>query len=108
MLVILLGLKRIQKGLISLKGRDEKWGEIFISALYLGMISAFVGLLFSEIRRGIAGWLPIAVALCSGAIMALMGLMIRKLNWRWLEQYALPLSMLGGMALALPLSRIMR
>lgn len=108
MLVIMLGLRRIQQGLISLKGRDEKWGEIFISALFLGMISAFVGLLFSDIRSGLPGWLPIAVALCSAAIMVILGLLIKKRNWRWLEQYALPISMLGGMALSLPLSRIMR
>ena len=39
--------------------------------------------------------------------MALCGLMIRRLHVKWLEQYALPLCMLGGMIAAIPLTQLM-
>ncbi len=108
LVVIMLGLKRMQQGLLKIQSRDKKWGEIFINALYLGMISAFVGLLFADIRSGLKGLIPIAVALCSALLMLVCGLLIKKLKWAWLEQYALPLSILGGMALSLPITRLMQ
>jgi len=76
-------------------------------ALFLGMISAFVGLLFARVREGLPGFIPLAVALASALLMALCGLLIKKLKWTWLEQYALPLSMLGAMALSLPITALM-
>lgn len=108
LLVILFGLQKMQAGVLKIKAKDKKWGEILISALFMGMISAFVGVLFADVRKGLAGWLPVAVALVSAALMVLMGLLIKKKQIKWLEQYALPLSMLGGMAAAIPLSQIMR
>ena len=108
LLVILFGLKKMQSGVLRIKAKDQKWGEILISALFMGMISAFVGVLFADVHKGLAGWLPVAVALVSAALMALLGLLIKKCNVKWLEQYALPLAMLGGMAAAIPLSRIMQ
>lgn len=107
-LVILFGLKKMQAGVLKIKAKDKKWGEILISALFMGMISAFVGVLFADVRKGLPGFLPIAVALVSAALMAAMGLVLRSGRAKWLEQYALPLSMLGGMAASIPLSALMR
>ena len=49
-----------------------------------------------------------AVAAASALLMAVCGLLIKKCKWSWLEQYALPLCMLGAMALSLPLTALMR
>ena len=46
-LVPLVG-KRVIGGMISLEKRDKKWGEIFSAALFLGMISAFLGYVFDD------------------------------------------------------------
>lgn len=108
LLVILFGLQKMQAGVLKIKAKDKKWGELLISALFMGMISAFVGVLFADVREGLSGWLPVAVALVSALLMSVLGLLIKKRNVKWLEQYALPLSMLGGMAAAIPLSQIMR
>ena len=105
--VILFGLKKIQSGIVSLKTRDEKWGNIFLTCMFLGMISAFLGMLFSRVGEGLPGFVPIAVALCSALIMGICGVLIKVLKWSWLEQYALPLSMLGAMALSLPITSLM-
>lgn len=105
--VVLFGLKKLQGGLNSLKSRDPAWGELFMASLFLGMISAFVGTLFADLHLGVPGLIPLAVALVSALIMALCGLAIKKGGVKWLEQYALPLSMLGAMAASIPITAIL-
>ncbi len=36
--------KKIENGIVKIKTKDQKWGEIFISGLFLGMISPFSAL----------------------------------------------------------------
>lgn len=95
-MVPLLG-KRIEKGLSKIKSKDQKWSEIFMTALFLGMI-------FATIRQGLVGWIPVFVMLTSAVIMAVCGLLCKKFKVKWIEDYALPISMLGGMALSIPIT----
>lgn len=93
-------LRRIQKGLLSIKNKDSRWGDLFVTAMFLGMISAFLGMVFANIRGGMAGWIPFFVLLCSSLLMAVCGILITKYKMNWLQNYALPISMLGAMAFA--------
>lgn len=93
-------MKRIQGGVIKIQNKDSKWGDIFMSSLFLGMISAFLGLVFTDIREGLSGFIPIFVLLVSALIMAIIGLIIKKFNAKWLETYALAISMVGAMIFA--------
>lgn len=97
-LLVPILLRKIQNGLVKLKNKDSKWGDLFITAMFLGMISAFLGMVFSDIRSGLPGWIPIFVLLFSALLMAICGLLIKKCKMKWLENYALPISMLGAMA----------
>lgn len=93
-------LKRIQKGLLSIKNKDSKWGELFINAMFLGMISAFLGMVFADIRGGLSGWIPMFVLLFSAFLMAICGVLVKVCKINWLQNYALPISMLGAMGFA--------
>ena len=42
-----LFIKKIQGGLMKIKNKDSKWGDILMTALFLGMISAFLGMVSS-------------------------------------------------------------
>ena len=53
--LVLFGLKKIQRGMHSITGKDKRWGEIVMDSLFLGMVSAFVGMLFADIRSGLPG-----------------------------------------------------
>ena len=97
-------MKRIHSGVMSVGAKDKKWGEIFMTALFLGMISAFLGMIFSRIGEGIIGWIPVFVMLCSAVLMGILGVIYKKGKIAWLENYALPLSMLGAMALSIPIT----
>ena len=57
--------KKIQNGMEKIEKSDKKWREILTNAMFLGMISAFLGMVFSDIRSGLAGWIPIFVLLFS-------------------------------------------
>ena len=96
--------KKIQSGVINIGGKDKKWGEIFMAALFLGMVSAFLGMIFANIRDGLPGWIPVFVMMCSAIAMIVMGLLIKVYKIKWLENYALPLSMLTAMALSIPIT----
>lgn len=120
-LVPVLG-KKIQSGLVSFEKKDKKWSDIMQNALFIGMISAFVGFVFSDISRlwlsengvytnsdgevfsSTSGLIPVVVMVISALIMAVCGLLMKKLNWKWLNDYALPISMVLGMASAIPVT----
>lgn len=104
-LVVFLA-KRIESGMTKIRTRDEKWSGVLINGLFLGMISAFLGMVFANVSEGLKGWIPVFVMLAAMLLMILMGVLMKLLKWKWLSDYALPLSMLGGMALAIPITNI--
>ena len=93
-------IKKVQKGIVKVQSKDPKWGDIFMTSLFMGMISAFSGMVFSSVRNGIQGLLPVAVLAVSAIIMAICGLLVKKAKITWLENYAMPFSMLISMAFA--------
>ncbi|MBE6728048.1 MAG: DUF5058 family protein [Ruminococcaceae bacterium] len=93
-------MKKIRGGVVKLQNKDQKWGDMFMASLFLGMISAFLGMVFADIRSGLEGWIPVFVLLVSAALMGVCGLLIKKCGWKWLETYAMTVSMLGAMVFA--------
>lgn len=108
MVMVPVFLKRIQKGILNIKSKDSKWGELFITAMFLGMISAFSGMVFSDVRSGLVGLIPIFVLLFSAAIMGVCGIFVKKYRVKWLENYALPISMLSAMVFAVIITPLIR
>lgn len=100
-ILVPLLLKKIQKGLMNIKSKDAKWGDLFSTSLFLGMIAAFSGMVFADIRSGLEGWIPVFVLICSAVVMMVCGLLIKKCKLSWLENYALPISMLCAMAFSM-------
>ena len=100
-------MKKIQGGMVKIKNKDSKWGDLFLTAMFLGMISAFLGMVFADVRNGIAGWIPVFVLLVSALIMAVCGFFIKKFNWQWLETYALAISMVGAMIFAVVITPLL-
>ena len=100
-------MKKIQGGMLKIKSKDSKWGDIFLTAMFLGMISAFLGMVFADVRSGIAGWIPIFVLLVSAAAMGVCGLLIKKCRMQWLETYAMSISMIAAMIFAVVITPIL-
>ena len=106
-LVPLIG-KKIENGLIGLENRDRKWSDIFSASMFIGMISAFVGYVFcdfSSVFKGETwGLIPVCVMAVSAVLMCITGLTSRKQGFHWLNDYALPISLIGGMLSAIPIT----
>ena len=114
--------KKYQNGLMSFENKDKKWSDILQNSLFIGMISAFVGYVFCDIGRlwlsndgvytdgsgnsftSTSGLVPVLVMATSAISMALCGLLVKKLHWKWVNDYALPICMLLGMVVAIPLT----
>lgn len=96
--------KPISNQLDKMKSKNREWIEILVSAMFVGMISAFLGFIFSDVLSGLAGWIPVFVMLISSATMVLMGIIIKKTKLKVLENYAIPISMIVSMACALPIT----
>jgi len=105
--------KKLLGGMSSLGKRDAKWADIFQNAMFIGMISAFLGFVFCDISRlwapvegfsATSGLIPVAVMAVSALVMLLCGLVMKVLKWRWVNDYALPISLIAGMAAAIPIT----
>ena len=115
--------KKLQNGMKSLANRDAKWADIFQNALFIGMIAAFLGFVFCDVSRlwnedacavtkdgvptvfsSTSGLIPVCVMGVSALVMVICGLLMRKPKMKWLSEYAMPISLILGMAAAIPLT----
>ena len=102
--------KKLQSGLAKVGMKDKKWGEIFNNAMFLGMISAFLGYVFCDVglvaKGDTSGLIPVCVMATSAVVMAICGTIATKCKIRWLTDYALPMSLIIGMASAIPFTML--
>ena len=100
--------KKMQSGMITMEKRDKKWADIFSSAMFVGMIAAFLGFVFCDVSTvftgDFSGLIPVLVMLVSAVCMCLSGLLVKVLKVRWIADYALPVSLVLGMASAIPIT----
>ena len=126
--------KKLQGGMAKLGNRDPKWADAFSNSLFIGMISAFLGFVFCDVSRlwtaenglvtvmkevvqadgtkvkvptqftAASGLVPVCVMAVSALVMMVCGLLMRKPKLKWLSEYALPISLIAGMAAAIPIT----
>lgn len=127
--------ERIQGGMNKIGMKDKKWAETFNNAMFLGMISAFLGFVFCNVSRlwtadaegfvtvmekqllangesvevavkysATSGLIPVCVMAVSAVLMAICGLISKVAKQTWMNDYALPISLVGGMAAAIPIT----
>lgn len=103
--------KKIQSGMSKVGMKDKKWGEVFNNAMFLGMISAFLGYVFCDVglifKGDTSGLIPVCVMAVSAVVMAICGIIATKSKIRWLTDYALPMSLIVGMASAIPFNMLL-
>ena len=118
--------KKLLGGMKSLANRDAKWADIFSNALFIGMIAAFLGFVFCDVSRlwsanangmvsvmkdgeqilvtSTSGLIPVCVMGVSALVMVICGLLMKLPKMKWISEYALPVSLIAGMAAAIPIS----
>ena len=105
--------KKLLSGMSNLGAKDAKWADIFQNAMFIGMISAFLGYVFCDISRlwapvegysPTSGLVPVCTMASSALVMVVLGLLMRKPRLKWLGDYALPISLVLGMVAAIPIT----
>ena len=104
--------KKLLNGMTTLENRDKKWADTFQNAMFIGMISAFLGFVFCDFSRlwtpgdysPTSGLVPVAVMAVSAVIMVICGTLMKKPKFAWMGDYALPISLIAGMASAIPIT----
>ncbi len=100
--------KKVLSGMNKIESRDKKWGDLLQASLFIGMISAFLGYVFCDVtsvfRGETYGLIPVFVMLVSALVMILAGVLMKKTKSRAISDYALPVSLILGMASAIPLT----
>ena len=89
------------------------FGDVAMTAMFIGLVSAYIG---SYLGKFISGegllsfggsWLPLAVVVVAGAVMALFVWLAEKKNAAWVENFSIAGSMIAGMAAAVVLNGLL-
>jgi hypothetical protein len=98
--------KKIERGMAKIESKNKRWSELFGVSLFIGMIATFLGAQFSGVTGGIGGWITVFVVIISGLIMILCNFISRHMKSNAMENYALPISMIGAMLLSIPITTL--
>lgn len=104
--------KKLLGGMKTLENKDAKWADVLQNAMFIGMIAAFLGFVFCDFSRlwipgdysATSGLVPVCVMGVSAVVMLICGLLMKVFKWQWVNDYALPISLLAGMASAIPIT----
>lgn len=100
-------LKKYNNGLKNIQTKDNKWGKLIVDSMFMGMICTFLGNPIINIRADKQrGWISLSVMCFSALIMFLCTKLVKKFNWKALEGFSLPFSMIMGMAFAIFIEKI--
>ena len=119
LILIPLVLKKVQTKVSGTVSKNAKWADLMSAAAFIGLISAFLGrgiagigeVQVTETGEKInavvgdgAGVLSITAIISSIVFMLVFTLANKKLQWKWLDAFAMPLSMLLAMGVIVLIS----
>lgn len=93
-------LKKYQNRMKKVQQKDSVWAEILVNALFFGMLSVFLG------GPIVAGGISLYVLLGSAMIMLLVTWIGNLTKLQWIKDFALSVSMVAGMGLAVWFTQI--
>lgn len=87
MIILIFFYQGYSKKLAEIRKKDSRWAKILIAALFMGLVGTIGA------QQVVLGGYNLIALLISMGIMAVLGLISLKL--KWLEEFALPVSILG-------------
>ena len=103
-------LKTIQKKIGHAAQTNAKLADVISAAAFIGLIAAFIarslaGVGTKDNPADGAGTLSLLVLIISIPLMVILTKLCTRFNLKWLENFTMPLSMLGAMGAAILLTR---
>ncbi len=105
-------LKRIEKRVGKALSGNKKWADVMSAAAFIGLIAAFVARALAgkgdpSVTGDGAGILSLAALLFSVVLMLILQKLAALPKMKWLESFAMPLAMIGAMALVMALAQVL-
>lgn len=98
---IIAYFRKLQGRVNKIKVEDNRWGSLLIAAMFVGLISSFLG-------SALAGGLVSILTLFSSALLMVICITLeQKGGLKLFKDFALPLSMIGAMTLAIVYSGLL-
>jgi len=92
---IIAYFKKLQGKVNKIKAEDNRWGALLVSAMFVGLISSFLG-------SALAGGVVSILTLFSSALLMVICIQVeQRAGLKAFKDFALPLSMIGAMALSI-------
>lgn len=112
LILLPLFLKKIQKKVGKAANTNAKWADIMSAAAFIGLIAAFIarsvaGKGEKDIIGDGAGLLSVTTLIAAITIMMVLQWLCKKFRIKWLEPFAMPLSMIAAMGAAMLLAQIL-
>ena len=115
--LILFVMKKVQKTMGKVADKNSKLADTLSAAAFIGIIAAFVAraiagagkagdnaLYGAEFGDG-AGFMSVCVLVSAMIFMSLLTFLCKKFKIKWLEAFALPISMFAAMGVAIAIAK---
>ena len=112
LVIVPFALKKIQKSIGKVSTKDPKWADTMAAAAFIGLIAAFIGrAVLGKGQQAVigdgAGILSVATLLFAILFMLVLQKLCTKFTLKWLEPFAMPVSMFAAMGRAMLLANVL-
>ena len=117
LILIIFVMKKVQKTMGKVADKNSKLADTLSAAAFIGIIAAFVAraiagagkagdnaLYGAEFGDG-AGFMSVCVLVSAMIFMSLLTFLCKKFKIKWLEAFALPISMFAAMGVAIAIAK---
>ena len=117
LILIIFVMKKVQKTMGKVADKNSKLADTLSAAAFIGIIAAFVAraiagagkagdnaLYGAEFGDG-AGFMSVCVLVSAMIFMSILTFLCKKFKIKWLEAFALPISMFAAMGIAIAIAK---
>ena len=112
LVIVPFALKKIQKSIGKVSTKDPKGADTMAATAFIGLIAAFIGrAVLGKGQQAVigdgAGILSVATLLFAILFMLVLQKLCTKFTLKWLEPFAMPVSMFAAMGMAMLLANVL-
>ena len=116
LILIIFVMKKVQKTMGKVADKNSKLADTLSAAAFIGIIAAFVARAIAGAGKagdnalygaefGDAGFMSVCVLVSAMIFMSILTFLCKKFKIKWLEAFALPISMFAAMGVAIAIAK---
>ena len=107
LILIIFVMKKVQKTMGKVADKNSKLADTLSAAAFIGIIAAFVARAIAGAGKAGdgAGFMSVCVLVSAMIFMSILTFLCKKFKIKWLEAFALPISMFAAMGIAIAIAK---